>query len=431
MKASKLFNFHSSLIVIATSVLTLTSPFASADTETFNTAGTINWFCPPGVSSVQVECWGGGGAGGAGNKEVNTGTNTSQNGGGGGGGAYAKRASVPVTAGKSYTITIPAAAVSGTAGITTNGGGRVNGGTVTFAGDSAVTVTAGGGTGGACAWTNQNSTIAVGGGAGGATVVGDPGSTFAGGAGAASTTGLVGTRTNRSGGGGGGAGNASIGGNADEKFAGLGGLTGGGAGGDGRGDGNVNEGAGGDGTTPGGGGGGAKNIGLGSNFGGTGGLGQLILTYTAAGPSITKDNNSDDLNLTTSWVGGVVPGSINSAKWDSTVTSANTTSLGGNLTFGGIAITNPGGLVTIKPGNTLTLGIAALDLDLSAATQDLTLNCDLAMGAFNVWDVASGRTLTLGGAVSVPPASSNRGTARRFSPARTPTLGPPTSKVAR
>jgi autotransporter-associated beta strand protein len=400
MKASKLFNFHSSLIVVATSVLTLTSPFASADTETFNTAGTINWFCPPGVSSVQVECWGGGGAGGAGNKAIDTGTNTSQNGGGGGGGAYAKRASVPVTAGKSYTITIPAAAVSGTAGITTNGAGRVNGGTVTFVGDSSITVTGGGGTGGACAYTTANSTIAVGGGAGGATVAGDPGSTFAGGAGAASTTGLAGTRTNRSGGGGGGAGNASIGGNADEKFAGFGGLTGGGAGGDGRGDGNVNEGAGGDGTTPGGGGGGAKNIGLGSNFGGTGGLGQLILTYTAAGPSITKDNNSDDLNLTTSWVGGVVPGSINSAKWDSTVTSANTTSLGGNLTFGGIAITNPTGLVTINSGNTLTLGIAALDLDLSAATQDLTLNCDLAMGAFNVWDVASGRTLTLGGAVS-------------------------------
>jgi hypothetical protein len=64
MKASKLFNFRSSLIVIGTSVLTLTSPFASAATETFNTAGTFNWVCPGGVTSVQVECWGGGGAGG-------------------------------------------------------------------------------------------------------------------------------------------------------------------------------------------------------------------------------------------------------------------------------------------------------------------------------------------------------------------------------
>lgn len=173
--------------------------------------------------------------------------------------------------------------------------------------------------------------------------------------------------------------------------------------------GNSNEGAGTPGATPGGGGGGAKNQAVTSWLGGAGGLGQIVLTYTATGPTIVKDNNSDDLNLTTSWVGGVAPGSINSAKWDSTVTSANSTVLGANATWAGIQIVNPGGLVTINPGNILTLGVAPVDIDLTAATQNLTVNCDLAMGALNVWDVAGGRTLTLGGVVSGSAAVTKQG----------------------
>ena len=417
MKASKLFNFRSSLIVVATSVLSLTSPLASADTATFNTVGTFNWVCPAGVTSVQVECWGGGGAGGPGAKQT-AGNNTSQNGGGGGGGAYARNASVPVTPGLSYTITIPAAAVSGANGIA-NGGGIVSGGNVTFVGDSGATVTAAGGTGGKCANSGtSNATNGQGGGAGGTTAasVGDAGGTFAGGTGSGGNTGT----TSVSGSGGGGAGDANAGGAAvtfttpsnpppSTTTPGSGGSAGGGAGGTGRGTGNTTSQIGGPGATPGGGGGGAKNVGNSTTLGGLGGLGQIILTYTVAGPSLTKDNNSDNLNLTTSWVGGVVPGFANKAIWDSTVTGANTTVLGANATWAGIQIVNPGGLVTINPGNTLTLGVAPVDIDLSAATQDLTLNCDLALGAPNVWDVASGRTLTLGGVVSGSAAVTKQG----------------------
>ena len=60
-------------------------------------------------------------------------------------------------------------------------------------------------------------------------------------------------------------------------------------------------------------------------------------------------------------------------------------------------------------GNTLTLGAAPTDLDLSAATQDLTLNSDLAMSAANVWNVASARTLTLNGIVSGSVAITKQG----------------------
>jgi autotransporter-associated beta strand protein len=251
--------------------------------DTYNTAGTTSWIAPVGVFNIQVECWGGGGAGGGGAKQT-AGTNTSQNGGGGGGGAYAKRFSVPVTLLQSYTVTIPAAAVSGTNGIA-NGGGIVNGGAVTFVGDSGVTTTAAGGTGGK--WANSgtsNATNGQGGGAGGtiAASVGDV--TFAGGNGSAGNTGS----TSVPGSGGGGAGDASAGGNAvlnagppSTTTAGLGGLYGGGDGGLGRGSGNGTSYPGLPGANAGGGGAGAKNCGNSTTYGGTGGLGQIILSYIA------------------------------------------------------------------------------------------------------------------------------------------------------
>jgi autotransporter-associated beta strand protein len=355
-----------------------------------------------------VECWGGGGAGGAGRKDNNTGSNTSQNAAGGGGGGYARRAAVPVTPGQTYTITSPAAAVSGANGTQTHNGGAVNGGTVTFVGDSSVTVQAAGGSGGPNSYVSgSNSTIGTtSGGTGGtmAASIGDPGGVFAGGNGFRGTLGAAGSPfgDNSSGGGGGGAGDASAGSSAVTGGDGApGGIAGGGAGGNGRIGANTNAGAGSPGATPGGGGGGGKNIGQSTRLGGNGGVGQIVLTYTDPFP-VVKANNTDDLNLGTSWVGGVVPVSQVIAEWDATVTSANTTSLGGNLSFGGLMIANPAGPVTINPGNTLTLGNALVDIDLSAATQNLTLHCNIATGGPNVWDIATGRTLTLGGIVSGP-----------------------------
>ena len=64
----------------------------NAATETFNRPGANNWTCPPGVSLITVNVWGGGAAGGAGA-------------GGGGGGSYTQ-GTVNVTAGKTYTFTV-------------------------------------------------------------------------------------------------------------------------------------------------------------------------------------------------------------------------------------------------------------------------------------------------------------------------------------
>lgn len=121
-----------------------------------------------------------------------------------------------------------------------------------------------------------------------------------------------------------------------------------------------------------------------------------IMSGLSAQAGVVKQNNSDNLNLTTSWVLGVVPGSGDIAVWNTTVPGANTVNLGASTTWSGIQIVGSGGLVTIaNDGNTLTNGLSGIDM--SAATRNLTLsnNVVLSTGPQN-WTVASGRTLALG-----------------------------------
>jgi autotransporter-associated beta strand protein len=113
---------------------------------------------------------------------------------------------------------------------------------------------------------------------------------------------------------------------------------------------------------------------------------------------VVKADNADNLNLGSSWVGGVPPTSSDVAVWDSTVTAANTVALGANTNWAGIAIANPGGLVTVSAGNTLSLGASGVDL--SQATYGLTLACPSVLLASQTWSVSNELTLTASGAIS-------------------------------
>jgi autotransporter-associated beta strand protein len=123
----------------------------------------------------------------------------------------------------------------------------------------------------------------------------------------------------------------------------------------------------------------------------------LIVTSV---PTIVKANNTNNLNLGSSWVGGTAPNAATTAIWNSTVTAANTTVLGADTTWGGISVSNPGGNVIINAGHTLTLGANATDIGMTSATVNLTLNCPVILGDANAWKIATNRTLTLGGVVS-------------------------------
>jgi autotransporter-associated beta strand protein len=117
-------------------------------------------------------------------------------------------------------------------------------------------------------------------------------------------------------------------------------------------------------------------------------------------PTSVKANNTNNLNIGSSWVGAVLPNASSTVVWNSTVTAANTTVLGADLTWAGITITNPTGAVTINAGNTLTIGANVTDINMSASFVNLTMNCAIMLDDANVWNVGPSRVLTMGGVVA-------------------------------
>jgi hypothetical protein len=161
--------------------------------ESFYHTGNTTWKAPAGVTSVQVELWGGGGAGGGFTTDF-----TVCRGGGGAGGQYVVSSTVPVTAGTNYTVSIGA----GGTGSTGNGNA---GSDTTF---QTNWVIAKGGAGG------QSYENGYAGGAG-STASGVGGTVYAGGNGSDGGTGTTG------GAGGGGASTAGTGNNASGNTGGA------------------------------------------------------------------------------------------------------------------------------------------------------------------------------------------------------------------
>jgi len=114
----------------------------------------------------------------------------------------------------------------------------------------------------------------------------------------------------------------------------------------------------------------------------------------------TTITNADGaaLNATTSWLGGVVPGPANIAVWDHTVQVNSSFTLGSNTAWAGIQIFDPALPIMINAGNSLTNGASGIDL--SRATNALTLSCPVVLGASQTWNVTNGLMLNAGGIVS-------------------------------
>ena len=88
----------------------------------------------------------------------------------------------------------------------------------------------------------------------------------------------------------------------------------------------------------------------------------VIASGTSHAADVIKANNTNALNLGTSWASGTAPTTTDIGVWNNTVTAANTVALGGDLSWQGIRLQSPGGKVTItgaaelgEDGHTLTL----------------------------------------------------------------------------
>jgi hypothetical protein len=237
----------------------ITSAFGTSGDDQFLAPGTYPWIAT--TTTVDARVWSGGGGGTKGSEGNGGGT-------GGGGSACVRNASVAVTPGQQYFVTVGAGGAPGN----WNAGGSA-GAFSTFSGDSVTLAPNPGGGGGA------NGTPGGSGGAAG---------TFAGGTGGNDSGSF-----NQGAGGGGAAGisgNGGTGGNSAVNTAGAGGLAGSGGGGAGANGGAANQ-DGFDGHSPGGGGGGGWASNAGHTFGGAGGPGKVELVYTASGGGTQPSNN--------------------------------------------------------------------------------------------------------------------------------------------
>ena len=126
-------------------------------------------------------------------------------------------------------------------------------------------------------------------------------------------------------------------------------------------------------------------------------VGEAAFFLVSAAGERYKTNNPANLNIAGSWVNNAVPGVGDFAIWNSIVSAANTTNaLGTNLTWGCIQILNPGGPVCLTGSNTLSLnGVAGTGIDMSSASQDLTIACPVSVIFTQAWNVASSRMLAV------------------------------------
>lgn len=337
--------------------------------HTLNANGTV--VVPAGITTMDVQAWGGGGAGGG---ASNSAALTGRGGGGGGGGAFA-RGNISVTAGA--TLNVRVAPV--TTGTTGNGG---NGGNSTI--DSYETILfAAGGIGG-----TANSA----------------GGTPAGGSGGLSTSsfGSVSTVSGANGG----TGNTAL--LSLGLFSGAGGTaggTGGGTGGDARGSLLLGNGPGYAGNSPGGGGsGGMQLAGSAAQVGGDGAAGRVIITYTCPTYSITGISAADVCNsagttslvtLTSSAAGlptGPYVVTYNRSNPSATgLTAVMTVTTAGTGTFTAV------GLNTIG-----TSTITVTNLTSAACSSNITTNnvASLTINAATVGGSVAGTTTICSGATS-------------------------------
>lgn len=169
--------------------------------------------------------------------------------------------------------------------------------------------------------------------------------------------------------------------------------------------------------------------------------GLLLAASTAQAVDYYKANNTTNLNQNGAWVDfsgaalGTTPSNVTNSTdtwlWDNRIVAASNVAFGNDLGVNTIKVLDPGGPITIDAGGRTLTVTSNGGIDMSAATQDLTIN-NFATGSnvgFRIaassavvsLNVAAGRTLTMTGKVAV--RSGGSGAEVRFPGAGTVIFG--------
>lgn len=128
---------------------------------------------------------------------------------------------------------------------------------------------------------------------------------------------------------------------------------------------------------------------------------ELLVTLdvtTTAPPATWTGANSNSWTTATNWSPSGVPEVDAPIIFDNLSTANLNTVLNQDFTITSVTVSNPSGAVSISGANNLNLGAGGFDL--STASQNLTVSSPIVLGAVQSWNVASGRTLGVNGAIS-------------------------------
>ena len=98
------------------------------------------------------------------------------------------------------------------------------------------------------------------------------------------------------------------------------------------------------------------------------------------------------------WIPGIVPATGDDVNFDSSSTANLATVLNQDFSLTGVNVTTPAGPVSI--GGTHTLNVGSDGIDLSGASQNLTVTVPVILSAAQSWNVATGRSLSVNGGIS-------------------------------
>lgn len=121
-------------------------------------------------------------------------------------------------------------------------------------------------------------------------------------------------------------------------------------------------------------------------------------TLAAQAVNVTKLNTTTMNGGVADW--SAAPGTADVGEFGATPTASTllNMTLGGPLTLGGLQLNGTmNGPLTITDAATLTLNGSGINM--SAANQDLTLNCGLLVNANQSWSITGGRALNIGGSM--------------------------------